>query len=154
MAKLSIEEFITQTLNDTRATILQNMAAKNVNASGRTAAAIVVEQTAPSSWRLVKKAGNNAPLMTLEVGRPAGAVPRGFYYIIKQWTRDKGLAFATERERGTFSYFVARKIAREGTRRNKQNIDIFTTATKEARKLIRKNLGAIVRATLVNDVKK
>ena len=49
---------------------------------------------------------------TLETGRGPGKVPKGFYQIIQQWIKDKGIQVENPK---SFSYLVARKIAREGT---------------------------------------
>jgi hypothetical protein len=110
----SISAILTQARDEIRA----NMQAQNVNASGRTSAALQVVQRG-TKIELIKAEGQNAPFQTLQYGRGGGKVPAGFYSIIKQWTLDKGLSFDSETERGTFAYFVARKIAREGTQRHK-----------------------------------
>lgn len=109
----SVSAILTQARDEIRA----NMQTQNINASGRTSAALQVRQNG-SRIELVKVAGDNAPFQTLQYGRAGGRVPRGFYEILKQWSRDKGLSFASERERGTFAYFLAKKIAREGTDRH------------------------------------
>ena len=92
---------------------------------------------------------DTAPIPTLEFGRKSGKVPRGFYYIIKEWTREKGLNFASESERGTFAYFVARKIAREGTKRNMTNADVYSTPVMNAKDRIEKAVKANLNNTLM-----
>ncbi len=53
---------------------------------------------------------------TLETGRKPGKVPFGFAEIIEDWINDKGLFQEKSiRERGSIAYFIARKIAKEGT---------------------------------------
>ena len=148
------------------------MEAKKVNASGRTSASMRVEKY-DGGVRLVGgynsthsvpdypygdlQAADTAPIPTLEVGRRGGGnppVPRGFYYMLLQWSRDKGISFASDSERRTFAYFLSRKIAREGTQRNKMHIDVYTEAVETARGKItdvfRRDLGNQFRAVLSN----
>ena len=68
---------------------------------------------------MISKGEKVAPFETVQFGRPEGRVPRGFYYILKEWSREKGLTFSKESERSTFAYFLSRKIAREGTERHR-----------------------------------
>lgn len=149
-----------------REDILRNMAQKNINASGRTAASIIIRET-DRGFAIVggndkthavemypRRAGqtvqvsDTAPLPTLEIGRPAGRVPRGFYYIIKEWTREKGLHFGTESERQTFAYFLSRRIAREGTRRHEVPEDVYSTPAQQAAKALQTDLTLLVRTTI------
>lgn len=126
-------------LKDAQRDIRQRMEDEDINASGRTSEALQVEVEG-SVVRLVIKAGDVAPISTLEVGRGGGSVPRGFYGIILQWSRVKGISFGSERERRTFAYFVSRKIAREGTGRNKQNVDVYSTIVTKAADELRKSM--------------
>lgn len=128
----NVSNTIAGILTQARDEIRANMQTQNINASGRTSAALQVRQNG-SRIELVKVAGENAPFQTLQYGRAGGKVPAGFYYIIKQWTRDKGLSFDNETERGTFAYFVSRKIAREGTNRHKTpNTQVYSEPIKKA----------------------
>lgn len=128
----NVSNTISGILTQARDEIRANMQTQNINASGRTSAALQVRQNG-SRIELVKVSGDNAPFQTLQYGRSGGKVPAGFYHIIKQWTRDKGLSFSTETERGTFAYFVARKIAREGTRRHETpNTQVYSEPVRKA----------------------
>lgn len=143
---------IASILSQARDEIRANMQAQNINASGRTSAALQVVQRG-TKIELIKAEGQNAPFQTLQYGRAGGKVPAGFYYIIKQWTRDKGLSFDTETERGTFAYFTARKIAREGTKRHETpNEQVYSEpikkATEEVAKVVREYVLASVSATI------
>lgn len=152
-------------LQQCRSEIQANMASKGVNASGRTSRAFDVRKVA-GGYELVlrhdiqvaipkKPRGfgsvfvGTAPLETLEVGRPGGKVPSGFYYIIKQWTRDKGLSFGSETDRQRFSYFTARKIAKEGTKRNKRNVQIYKIPVNRAKADILTDIRALVYSAVV-----
>lgn len=141
--KGQIADALTQTRDEIRA----NMEAKRINASGRTSASLRVDEY-PLGVRLVGGSdrthtippgiyeSDTAPIPTLEVGRAGGKVPMGFYYIIREWSKEKGLSFANESERNTFSYFVSRKIAREGTRRNVMPVDVYSTPVEKAKRTI------------------
>ena len=43
-------------------------------------------------------------------------VPKGFYYIIREWSMAKGIPFASRSELNTFAHFTAKKIAEKGTK--------------------------------------
>lgn len=148
----NVSNTIAGILTQARDEIRANMQTQNINASGRTSAALQVRQNG-SRIELVKVAGENAPFQTLQYGRAGGKVPAGFYYIIKQWTRDKGLSFSNETERGTFAYFAARKIAREGTSRHETpNTQVYSEPIKKATEAVgqevRRCISQSVQATI------
>ena len=128
---MTIDEYIQQRLESLKSEILANMEAKKINASGRTSSSFRVEKY-DKGFRLIGGGEGAVPIFTLELGRPAGKVPFGFTSILAQWSRDKGIAFANEKERNTFAYFLGKKIAKEGTQRNKKNEDVYSTAVKSA----------------------
>lgn len=164
-----IESEIIRILTQARDEIRANLEAKKINASGRTSESIRVEVT-EGGFRLVGgystthkiddypsilgtlDATDTAPIPTLEVGRVGGDVPRGFYYIIREWSREKGINFASERDRGTFAYFVARKIAKTGTRRAQTPADVYstqvTTAKERLDQLFNASISHTIRAAL------
>ena len=161
----TLESEIIRVLTETRDAIRANMESQRINASGRTSGSLRVEayeggirliggydaqRDIPNSPGIY---GNEtAPIPTLEFGREGGKVPRGFYYIIKDWTNAKGLNFANESERATFAYFVARKIAREGTRRNKTHADVYSTPASMAKDrindILRQSVSKTIRAAI------
>ena len=160
-----LETDIIAILEQTRLQIQARMQAQKINASGRTSASIRVEQY-DGGVRLVGgyntthsvqsspfqlDVQDTAPIPTLEVGREGGKVPRGFYYIIREWTREKGLSFANEQERATFAYFVARKIARTGTRRHVTNADVYSTPVVQAKDEVKNIFSQTVRGALLGD---
>ena len=158
-----IKDQIIDVLTQTRDEIRANMQAKKINASGRTSASLRVEADS-KSVRLIGGrdgtheigggiyASDTAPIPTLEVGREGGKVPRGFYYIIREWSKEKGLSFASESERNTFSFFVARKIAREGTRRHLLPEDVYSTPVEKAKaeigRVANENMRAMIRQAI------
>lgn len=155
-----IKQIVVAILAKARDDVRANMQAKGINASGRTSASIIVRETDTGVQLVGGKPGQHivsgqprgvdvladdtAPIPTLEIGRPGGSVPKGFYYILKQWTRDKGLHFAKESERQTFAYFLAKRIACEGTRRHEMPEDVYTTPAKEAAASIQKDMTLLV----------
>lgn len=168
----ALQEQIIKVLNEAGNEIRANMDAKRINASGRTSASIRIH-VSKGSVQLVggtntkhpvpdyprikgtAEAPDTAPIPTLEVGRVGGGnppVPRGFYYVIREWSRAKGLSFTSEQERSTFAFFLSRKIAREGTDRSRNHIDVYSTPAKNARdrieKIIKDNVANTVRGAL------
>jgi hypothetical protein len=165
----TLESDIIRILNETRDVIRANMEARKINASGRTSASIRVEPY-EGGVRLVGgyntthevddypavlgtlETADTAPIPTLEIGRAGGRVPKGFYYIIREWSREKGLNFSSESERSTFAYFVARKIARTGTLRHVTPENIYSAPVAAAKEKIlqifAQNVTRTVRAAL------
>lgn len=157
----TLEDDILRILEETRDEIRANMAREGVNASGRTSASIRVRKEG-DALQLVGgydsthsvdgySAPDTAPIPTLEVGRKGGGnppVPRGFYYIIREWSKVKGISFADESERNTFAFLLSRKIAREGTRRHTDNKDIYSTPVNTAKERIIQAVNASVGNTL------
>ena len=148
---MDIRNSILTILERCKSDIETNIETQNVNASGRTVGSLAVVSD-DKGLRLGLFGNSHAPLGTLEVGRAGGRVPAGFYQIIKKWTRDKGLQFASESERGTFAYFVSRKIAREGTQRHRLPVDVYSTPTKAARNEIESILRNMIQAFVTTSV--
>lgn len=165
----TLEQQIWSILEQTRDEIRANTETQHVNASGRTSASIRVEKydkgflllggtntTHPvpdyPKWKGTADASDTAPIPTLEFGRGVSQktppVPRAFYYIIRQWTRDKRLQFSSETERSTFAYFLSRKIAREGTERSRNHINIYSMPVMSAKERINAAIKDNVHKTL------
>lgn len=131
-----IRDVIINRLNILGEEMRQNMAQNNINASGRTSKAIKVVAS-DTNISLVVGLGNVAELSSLEKGI---APDEGYkQYMagtliptIYKWSEEKGLSFSSIRERQTFSFFTARKIATFGTKRYQKNVDIYTTARQKA----------------------
>lgn len=165
---MTIEQNIVQVLTQCRDEIRANMASKGINASGRTSRAFKVVKNGNSILLILDHSekvelpckprgigsvfAGVAPLETIEIGRGGGNVPRGFYYIIKQWSRDKGIQFGSESERQRFAYFTARKITRDGTRRHTTPVDVYSTPVNKAVDTLRKNIGVAISTDIHNVV--
>lgn len=81
------KRIISEELNILRLRIIDNMKRNKQVVTGKTAQSLVVDV---DEWggRLM---GNVPVIPTLETGRKAGRVPRGFASIIYQWIQDKGI---------------------------------------------------------------
>lgn len=144
----NLEQRVTERLERLRAEIVGNIENKGITASGRTQRSLVVEQY-DGGVRLKAEQADRAPIPTLEIGRPSGKVPKRFYLILAEWSRDKDIPFATERERKTFAYFLGKRIAEEGTRRHLANEDVYSTAVQEAAK----DISGIILAEVKEQIK-
>lgn len=119
---------IIRILEEAKEAIRQNMATEGINATGNTSASFRVEQY--DGGVLLVMGGTEektAPLATLEVGRPGGPVPKGFTQILYEWSIAKGIPFDKDSRRRSFAYLLGRRIRREGTLRNMQPVDVYTT---------------------------
>lgn len=129
---MDIADIVIEVLEEAKQRIQDNMAAKDINASGRTSRSFRVERYNGGVRLVMGGTGEpTAPLETLEVGRPAGPIPSNMTDILVQWSRDKGIPFDRESQRRSFAYLLGRRIEREGTLRHKHNEDIYTSVVME-----------------------
>lgn len=158
---MTLQEEIKAVLSQAKAEIQANMAAKNINASGRTSRAFAVVET-PDDISLVLQEGWHAPLDTLEIGRPAGGVPGGFRltkagtldvsnkfkWILIKWAQDKGFDL-----NWGGATMLGRRIAAEGTLRNKNHVDVWSTPVHKAVAELHKVLPQHIRGEITEIVK-
>lgn len=126
-------EIFENILEKAKAEIQANMAAKGINASGRTSASFRVERTL-TGVRLVMGGADTAPLKTLEVGVTSEEAPRHlptFARVLEQWSRDKGLVFESESRRRSFAWLLGRKIQRDGTLRSHSPVDVYSSVVMQ-----------------------
>ena len=129
---MDIADIVIEVLEEAKQRIQDNMAAKDINASGRTSRSFRVERYNGGVRLVMGGTGEpTAPLETLEVGRPAGPIPSNMTDILVQWSKDKGIPFDRESQRRSFAYLLGRRIEREGTLRHKHNEDIYTTVVMD-----------------------
>ena len=107
ISKEDARKVVQEELESLKKRIIDNHLRAGQKASGRTIASMPVEASDDGGVLFGRRAFG-----TLETGRRGGRVPKGFYHIILQWVRDKGIQVEKPK---TFAYFVAKKIAREGT---------------------------------------
>lgn len=125
---MTYSDDIIRIIEAAKESIQQNMATEGINATGNTSASFRVERY-DGGVRLVMGGTEEktAPLATLEVGRPGGPVPKGFTQILYEWSIAKGIPFDKDSRRRSFAYLLGRRIRREGTLRNMQPVDVYTT---------------------------
>lgn len=142
ITKEDAKKVVSEELESLRQRIIANHLKAGQKASGRTIASLRVDADEDGGTLYGRKAFG-----TLETGRRGGKVPKGFYRIIYQWMQDKGIQ--VERPK-SFSYLVARKIAREGTKLYRQGgrDDIYSN---EIPKTI-ESIGDKVRGLLMMEV--
>lgn len=145
---MGLNRDIIKILEDLKSEIQVNLDTNRINASGRTSSSFRVD-VYDGGVRLVMGGDNTAPIQTLEIGRPGGRVPAGFTEILKQWSRDKNLNFASDSERTSFAYLLGKKIAREGTQRNKNHIDIYSSLVKEAVPKIEAEIIDVIKTNII-----
>lgn len=126
-------------LDELRLRIIERHINAGQKASGRTIASLHVEMQEDGGILWGRKAFG-----VLETGRKGGKVPKDFYQIIQQWVKDKGIQVKNPK---SFSYLVARKIAREGTslHRSGKVEDIYSTETEKTIESIMNKVFGIFR---------
>lgn len=95
--------------------IQEQMTAQGITASGKTAGSLHIVQD-DLGIRLISD-NSGAPISTIEAGREGGKIPFNFKDIIVEWSKDKGLSFASEEEREKFAgavIFGKNGIKKEG----------------------------------------
>lgn len=130
-----IPNLVITALNSLADDIRQNMANADENATGRTQASFEVVLT-PEAIKLVAKAGDRAPLKTLEIGVHPTFVP---IEALEEWANAKFQM--TGKELQVFARAVQRKIMSVGTNRHAVNVDIYTTATKKTAEMLTNTLS-------------
>lgn len=132
------KKIINDELLQLRQRIIDNHLRAGQKASGRTIQSLRVESSEDGGTLFGRKAFG-----TLETGRKGGRVPAGFYQIILQWVKDKGIQVEKPK---TFAYFVARKIAREGTSLYRQGgrADIYSNEIPKTVESIGKRIMGVL----------
>lgn len=141
-------EQIIAALNQCKAEIQAAMAAKGINASGRTSESLQVVQ-AEDGFRLILAGTQHAPLETLEIGRAGGRVPYNFTDIIYQWSLDKGLSWGSPKQRRKIAGAVAwGKIRVSGTDRHETPVEVYSEPVKKARARLNEDIRLAI-ATII-----
>lgn len=122
-------EICERILEKAREDIVANMEAKDINATGRTAASFRVERY-DGGVRLVMGGENTAPLQTLEVGvapEEAHKNMQTLVAVLYEWSKAKGIQFDKEGRRRSFAYLLGRRIQQKGTLRHMSPEDVYTS---------------------------
>ena len=120
-----LEEWCSEVISEIR----DNLATTGTNASGRTSEGLYHTIENDGDKYVIKIiSGGRDYFESVERGRPAGNVPKGFTSIIRQWMDDKGISVGDDKDNARFAYFAANKIANYGTElyRNGGRDDIYT----------------------------
>jgi hypothetical protein len=160
---MDLRQQVLQILAAARADVQRQMQAKGVNASGRTSASMQVRASKTGSQLvggnskqhtftvagITFNAYDTAPIPTLQTGSAPWAskpprTPFWFAAHIYQWTIDKALPAASDKERMSLSFAIARKLINDGSERHRVPVDIYTTAAQKAAGSIRQ---AVLEAT-------
>lgn len=132
-------------LDECRVDIQRNMAAYDINASGRTSASFVVEKYA-GGVRLVSRGTDIAPFASIENGNPPEWLSRN---VLRKWVIDKRIEFNSEEERERFVWAVQQKIGWEGTERYRQpNNSITTPPITEAVERLKEDTKKMIITTI------
>lgn len=118
--RAEIKGILGEELESLRQRIIENHIRAGQKASGKTISSLRVDVNDNKGTLFGRQAFG-----VLETGRKPGKVPKGFYQIIQQWVKDKGIQVENPK---SFAYLVARKIAREGTELYRQGgrADIYS----------------------------
>lgn len=124
---------VVQALEQVKAEMVQNMAKYGRNASFRSVASLHVEPHDNGAALY-----GSANWETMQTGSRGYVAPAAIF----DWSMYKGLSFATERERWSFSYAVAYNVRLFGTRlfQSGKEQDIWTTAVERATRDLAKKL--------------
>lgn len=144
ITKEEAKKVVSEELGALRQRIIDNHLKAGQKASGRTIASLRVEVDNDGGTLFGRKAFG-----TLETGRKGGRVPKGFYHIILQWVKDKKIQVEKPK---TFAYFVARKIAKEGTslyRRGGRD-DIYSNEIPKTTESVLKRITGLLSADVEN----
>lgn len=149
METQELQRIVTERLERLRADIVSAIESKGIKASGRTQDSLRVFPY-DSGVMLIAGAGERAPIPTLEIGRPAGAVPKNFTQIIFDWSVDKGLAWGDDKERKKIAGAVAwGKIRKKGTNRHTNPQDVYSTLVQQAAE----DVSGYIMTTLTDQIK-
>lgn len=158
----SISEIITHTLERVKTKIQERIMSEGRSASGKSASSLEVIVNGSRGTIM-----GSASLLSMERGRGPGKVPYGFFDIIKQWIRTKGIRVTpipskrvsnlTPEERGLNSLAgaIAYTIMKKGTRlhRDKGYNDIYDSAMKEELEVLGNQItfGLSEQVSTIND---
>lgn len=147
----SVRDIVESHLNAIKDGITVRMAQHGRNASGRTVRSMVVNVTETGGF--LEGAGN---FLYLEQGRGPGKVPKGFYDIIKDWVRAKGISYqdmipkngTPEQGLARLSGAIAHSIMTKGTKlyRDHGYNDIYSELMEKETELLANEAAGVFEA--------
>lgn len=166
---MQLENTIYGILERAKNEIQSNFASKGINASGNTAKSIRVERFGSvirlvggtNETRTINTYGGGTMVVpktalfdTIEKGVAPTTLPKSFASVIFDWSQNKGLSFSSERERWGFSFATWHNIQKKGTRRYRNNEDVYSSVVAKSVEDIRKAIGDFaknIRLTSINN---
>lgn len=161
----SISDIIKDTLETVKTRIQERIISEGRSASGKTAASLTVMTNGAKGAVL-----GSSSLLSIERGRHPGKVPYGFFGIIKEWIKAKGIPVTpiqakrksniSPEERGLNSLAgaIAYTIMKKGTKlhREKGYNDIYDTVLEEELETLGNKIkfGLSKQVSTINDLLK
>lgn len=158
----NVTDILTRTLERVKTKIQERIISEGRSASGKSAASLTVEVNGMKGAIL-----GSASLLSMEHGRGPGKVPYGFFDIIKEWIKAKGISVTpipskrastiSPEERGLRSLAgaIAYTIMKKGTKlhRSRGYNDIYDTALNEELEALGNEVtfGLAEQVTTIND---
>ncbi len=145
----NVTDILTRTLERVKAKIQERIVAEGRSASGSSASSLTVEVNGTKGVIIGSRS-----LLSMERGRGPGKVPYGFFDIIKEWIKAKGIsvtpkpskreAAISSEERGLRSLAgaIAYTIMKKGTKLHRKGgyNDIYDTALNEELEVLGKEI--------------
>lgn len=139
--------------------IRRTLALKNINASGRTSAALGYKEDV-GSLEVFFNNSEHAPAYTLQHGSGPhyNSEPKGFVEAIKKWVREKPNftpfnGKTDEKSYDASAWAIIQHIRKYGTRRFNTFTDVWTGVQKEAEKEFQRRYSIYVKQQILEALK-
>lgn len=158
-----VTDILTRHMENLKSKIQSRMNDERRNASGRSSTSLSVQIMGQTGMLF-----GSSSFRVMETGRGPGKVPYGFFEIIRQWIKDKGISVTaipskrhstiSPEERGIRSLAgaIAYTIMKKGSRlhRDHKTDEIYSKALEEELALMADEFGldAIERVTTINNI--
>lgn len=158
----NVTDILTRTLERVKAKIQERIISEGRSASGKSASSLAIEVDGMKGAIL-----GSASLLSMERGRGPGKVPYGFFDIIKEWIKAKGISVTpipskrestiSPEERGLRSLAgaIAYTIMKKGTKLHRSGgyNDIYDTALNEELEVLGNEItfGLAEQVTTINE---
>ena len=164
---MDLKQEIVNILLEAKDEIISNIDTEGIRASGKTQKSLKVVEY-ENGVQLVGGGGDTAPIETLQYGRKAGKVPKGFTEIIVKWMEDKSINVkqvpykrkpsanwqpkytVDERSKRIAAASIANHIKNFGTLRyTNNNLNVYTPVVEK----VKEKVGKIVLASIKEALK-
>ena len=163
---MDLKQEIVNILLEAKDEIISNIDTEGIRASGKTQKSLKVVEY-ENGVQLVGGGGDTAPIETLQYGRKAGKVPKGFTEIIVKWMEDKSINVkqvpykrkpsanwqpkytVEERSKRIAAASIANHIKNFGTLRYRNNnLNVYTPVVEKVKEKVGKMILASIRESL------